>query len=618
MSRFTNRLPRTRREWRRPLMLLAVLVVPLAFAGLFVGAVAPADNGAAAIPAAIVNDDQLVTSVAEDGSEQHVLAGRQLVTELTGDEASGVEWTITNADDAEKALAAGEVYAIVTVPADFSRSIVSLSGDDPQRAELSIRTDDAHNYLTGSIAQVVGDSLVTTFGNEVTTQVIAGLYSGMGELGVALADAATGASEISEGAGDLSSGLSQLTDGAASAGSGARSLAGGVDEYVGGVSQLAGGLRGFQSQISAMDATRIGVAPYTTGVSQLSDALAVAVGNLAADPGNAALLGQVQYLTGQLQATAANGPAVVGGVNTAFDQLAAGAGASAAGAEQLAASGGELEAGARGLASGLSGLETGAAEASQGAGALADGAGELASGLRGGADQIPSLTEAETEQAADVAAEPVSLSVQRDHEVSDLRQMIATLLVPLGLWIGALAVFLVLRPVARRTLSSTAAGGRIVLAAFARAAAVTAAQAMLLVALLHLALGVAPAMLPASILFSLVMALAFTAFHYLLTVALGRGGLVVSLLLLALQLVATGGLYPIQLIAEPFQLLSPLLPLTHGVKGMQAIVAGSGAATAALSALALVAFGVVSLVLAALVVRRARRSVAIMLAPAPA
>lgn len=614
MSQVTVSPPR--RRWVRQLILLAVVLVPLAFAGLFAGAVAPADRGTAGIPAAIVNDDEMVTNVSEDGTEEFILAGRQLVTELTGDDDSGVSWTITNADAAEEALANGEVYAVVTVPSNFSRSIVSLSGDDPQRASLSIRTDDSHTYLTGSIAQVVGDGLVSAFGRTVTEQVIAGLYAGMGDLGEALGTAASGASELSSGAGELSSGLSELTRGAASAESGARSLAGGVEDYVGGVSQLAGGLRGFESQINALDAEQVGVAPYTAGVSQLSAALDAAVAGLAASPGDPDRLLLVQSLTTQLQQTAANGPAVVGGVNSAFAQLAAGAGQSAAGAEQLAASGGKLEQGASGLASGLSQLESGASSATEGAGAISEGAEELASGLQSGADQVPEMTQQETEQAADVAAEPVALEVQRDNEVSDLRQVIVTLLVPLGLWIGALAVFLVLRAVTRRTLSSTAAGGRIVLSSFLRAAAISAAQAMLLVGLLHLALGVSFTLLPASILFSLVMALSFTAFHYLLTVALGRDGLVLSLLLLAFQVVSTGGLYPIQLVAAPFQVVSPYLPLTHGVAGMQAIIAGSGAGTAVLAALALAAFGLVSLLLARVAIVRVRRAAALGLAPA--
>jgi putative membrane protein len=208
------------------------------------------------------------------------------------------------------------------------------------------------------------------------------------------------------------------------------------------------------------------------------------------------------------------------------------------------------------------------------------------------------------------------VNVTRENEVSSPGQIIATLFIPLGLWIGSLAVFLVMRPVTRRTLSSTAGNGRLVLSAIARASVVTAAQALLLVGLLHVAVGVSWALLPATILFSLVMAVAFTAFHYLLTIGLGRAGLVVSIFLLAVQITSTGGLYPIQLLAAPFQFISPFLPLTYGVAGMQAIISDSGVGNALLAAFALVAFGLGSLVVALLAVRRVRRARALGLVPA--
>jgi len=154
-----------------------------------------------------------------------------------------------------------------------------------------------------------------------------------------------------------------------------------------------------------------------------------------------------------------------------------------------------------------------------------------------------------------------------------------------------------------------------VFSALLRAGAVTAAQAALLVALMHVSLGVSWAYLPATAGFALLTALAFTAFHYLLTVGLGRAGLVVSLFVLAVQVTSTGGIYPIQLLSSPFQLVSPFLPLTYGVSGMQGIIAGGSPATVVLAAVALAAFGVGSVILSLLAIRRTRRAGAIGLLP---
>jgi putative membrane protein len=568
----------TRRGWLRYAALAAVVLVPLAFAGLFIGAVSQISHSISSIPAAIVNNDQVVTQTGANGKTTEVLAGRELVSQLTGAKSAGFTWTITNSKDAKAELANGTVYAILTVPKNFSKSIVSLSSKSPIKANLSITTDDSHNYLTGSVAQVVGTSLSNQFGQAITKQYIAGLYSGIGSFGSSLTSAAAGASSLSSGAASLSSGLGT---------------------YVAGVTQVPSGLYRLQSGIvTAKNGVESqAIAPYTSAVSGTAAKLKADVAALAADPGNSTLLAAVQADSATLSGVAAGGSSVASGVGSAFDTLAANTGT---------------------FARKTAGLATGGAQLTSGAQSLAAGASSLASGLTSGAAKTPSYTTAQVSRTATVASNPVGVSVDRQHEVSSAAQIIATLFVPLGLWIGSLAVFLVLRPLTRRTLSSTAGNARIVLSSIARASVVTAAQALLLVLLLHTAVGVSWTLLPATILFALVMAIAFTAFHYLLTIGLGRGGLVVSIFLLAVQITSTGGLYPIQLLAKPFQVISPLLPLTYGVRGMESIISNSGAGTAIGAAVALVAFGAGSLLIALIAVRRVRRARALGLVPATA
>ena len=339
----------TRRGWFRYAALTAVVLVPLAFAGLFIGAISQVNHGISQIPAAIVNNDQAVTQTDAGGKTTPVLAGRELVTELTGKKSAGFDWTITNSKDAKADLANGTVYAILTVPKNFSKSIVSLGSKSPLKANLDITTDDSHNYLTGSVAQVVGDSLSSEFGQAVTKQYIAGLYSGIGGFGSSLATAATGASQLSTGASGLSSGLSAYVAGAAKVPSGLRQLQAGIETAKNSVQAQA-------------------IAPYTSAVSGTASKLSTDVAALAADPGNAALLQAVQTDSGTMSAVASGGSSVAGGVGSAFDALAANTGAFARQTE---------------------GLATGGAQLSSGAQSLASGAGSLASGLKSGAAQTP-------------------------------------------------------------------------------------------------------------------------------------------------------------------------------------------------------------------------------------
>ncbi|CAN5279457.1 YhgE/Pip domain-containing protein [soil metagenome] len=617
MSQPTHPFSRTR--LLRRIAILAVIVVPLAFAGLFIGALSQADKALGSIPAAIVNNDVLVNQVAADGTKTSILAGRQLVTELTGPKKTGFDWTITNSADAAKALKDGTVYAVLTVPKNFSQSVVSISGDNPVKANISIRTDDAHSYITGAVAQIVGQGLTSALGSQVTKQYIAGLYSGLGTLGSSLGDAADGASSLADGASSLGDGLDSLTSGAASAASGAHKLSAGVRQYTAGVSSLSSGLGKLDAGAAKLDGVSSGVKSYTDGVGTISTGLTqlnrVIQSYPTIDPQTK---GAMQQLTSGLATAAKNGPALASGAKTGIDGVQSGIHQSAVGAKKLSAAGPQLAKGTTSLATGLDSLTGGASSAASGATKLASGATKLSDGLASGAKQVPATSTSKAAKTADVASDPVTYSVKTANHVPSLGAGISTLFVPLGLWIGALAVFLVLRPVNRRSLTSTANNRRLVFSQVSRAAIVTVAQAILLTVLIFLTSHVAWSLLPAVLGFSVLMAIAFTAFHYLLTIGLGRGGLIVSLLLLAVQITSTGGLYPVELLAKPFQMVSPFLPLTYGISGMQGILTGGPSGPVVTAVIVLALFAIACLLIALVAIRRTRRATALGLVPATA
>ncbi|BDZ46093.1 YhgE/Pip domain-containing protein [Naasia aerilata] len=610
----------TSRRRLRIAAIVALLLVPLAVVGLFAGALSSIGSDDGRIPAAIVNEDQLVQQTAEDGTETPVLAGRLLVTELTGKDSSAgaagaFDWSISGKDEAADALARGDVYAVLTIPKSFSSSIVSLSSADPKRGTIAITTDDAHGYLTGVLTDAVGDGLAAVFGNTISEKFIAGLVGGTGQFKDSLDQAASGAAQLQSGASGLASALGQLRDGASATQQGAAQLAGGIGQYTGGVSSLSSNLGRLSDSTEGLQELPQGVSDYTSGVSGLSQALA---GTLAGAPPTTdpVFLAQLQAISDQLGQVSGAGPALVTGARgaasaqTGISQLATGA-------ARLDSGSGALSGATGSLSQGLSQLVTGLDASASGAQGLAGGAGDLASGLTDGSAQVPTYTAEQTEHIADVAASPVGLTTERRHEVSDVQSMASTLLVPVGLWIGAFAVFLALGLFTRRILASTASSFRITRYALTRAGALVLAQAVLLVVLLHGLLGVPWTALPATLPFALLVAVTVTCIHALLTAAFGRWGLIVSLVLLALQLASTGGLYPIEVVPTPFQAISPLLPVTQAVDGMQSILTGLGPAPVIAAALQLAAWAAVTAALTVFAVSRKRSARYLGFAPAP-
>lgn len=598
----TSRSTRTaRRSMRRWLTLAAAVVVPLALVGLALAAVGNDSDALERIPAAVVNDDTLITTTDANGDEQLVFAGRQLVTELTAPDADGFDWTVTSADEAEAALARGDVYAVLTIPPTFSESLLTIGTPEPVQARLEIVTDDAHSYLAGAVVQAVGSGLAQQFGAAITAQYLDGLTTGLGELGAALEQAADGASQLGDGATDLSAGLSDLSDGASASASGARSLSTGVRDYTNGVSALSSGLAELSAganQLDPLQQAASGLVPQSGAVAGSLVALAPAI---AASDLSDADKAAFQAVLGDAQVLAGTASAVVPQLNGALDGLQSGIAQSASGASVLAAGGAELRGGASGLASGLGSLASGTDQVTAGAASLADGADELATGLATGAAEIPEAGDSA------IATEPVVVDASRSNEVTGVGSVIAETLVPVGLWIGALATFIALRPAARGVIGTSAAGGTIVRRSLGRASLIALAQAALVTLLVHLVSGVDWMLLPATLALTSAIALAFTALHAALTLALGRAGLVVSLLLLAVQLVATGGIVPIAALADPFPALSAVLPLTYAVDGLQALFAGGEPSRIMAAFGVMVLLGLVSLAVARLAAGRSRR-----------
>lgn len=647
LSRLFGSTPAQRRV-RYGALLAAVVVVPLAVAGLVSGAVGGGDDNLERIPAIVVNDDEMVTTTDADGEDQQVLAGRLLVTELTGGDAAGFDWTISNDEEAAKKLADGEAYAVLTIPSDFSASVTSLSGSDPKKANLEIRTDDAHSYLAGSVVQSVGDAMTATFGRTLTQQYLEGLYGGLADLGGSLGTASDGAGELASGAGSLASGVGQLSTGVASAATGASDAASGAAQYATGVRQytdgvaqystgvdgVAGGLGELATKTKGLGQLGTGAAQLSAGYSQqlepgllklidttilqaMGDPPGVDPATVCAQPpaGLEQLCGLRKGVvdTGDGIAEIATGTSGLGALETGIAQLSGGAQQLAAGSPAIRDGGTQLASGADSLASGvgelaggLGQLSTGASGAATGATELAGGAQQFADGLADGAAQAGSLTDVDATEMADVVSQPVTVDTARDHEIASTGEAIGMWFAPIGLWIGALALFLVFRPFGREALRSTASTGGLVWRALARASLVALGQAVAVVALLHLGLGVAWSLLPQTLAFSALAALAFTAVHAWLVTWLGRGGMIVSLVLVTLQLTATGSLVPIEALSGPYQAISPFLPLTWAVQGMQTIVSGAGGASVAAAAGVLALFGVLGVVGTGLVVGRRR------------
>ncbi|KAB1641143.1 YhgE/Pip domain-containing protein [Gulosibacter chungangensis] len=293
--------------------LLVAIFVPLALVGLYFAALGGANERSGTLPALIVNNDEMATQANADGTETQVVAGRLLVSWFTNTENVDLfDWQLASQDTAQEAIASGEAYVVLTIPEDFSASIVSLSGGDPRAARIDITTSQSKDWLTGAVSQDVFDGLTAQFGQTVTNMIAVGLVDGLNESAGGLQEAADGATQLADGIGQLDDGFSQFLDGsvqladgtgeaydgAVQFSDGVGTFADGIDEYSGGVSAYVDGVDQYVGGVSQYAS---GVEDYVGGVNEFAGGVQELSSGLDQLDGGS---DDLQYAAGELQGMA--------------------------------------------------------------------------------------------------------------------------------------------------------------------------------------------------------------------------------------------------------------------------------------------------------------------------
>lgn len=657
---------------RRVAIVLAVLT-PLLIAGVAVTALranadpvaSGGDSGdssasAPVLPAAVVNLDQIIylqddgTVVPADPSTPNqagtpVAAGKLLVSELTtGDSGQGFSWTVTDAGTASDGLTAGQYSAVVTIPKDFSAAYVSTAGSAPVQAQLQVQTNGANSYVTELLASALSANLQAALSDKATQSFVTNTLSAFTALNTNLAKAADGAGQLASGAttlagyqGDLATGLAGAAQGGTDVDTAVQGLAVGMRTIADGttdlptyaqllsdgstaVSQGVDITRGqFQDRANESGALTERQAALAESLKSIYDgmdpadpnraaigAAAEQAGGIAVDQGLVTIALSADYAG--VDTLLAPGADLVSKGNAAFAQdlplLTTTLAGVADGTEKLAV-------GTSTLAKGLGDLSTGAASIATGSTDLATNMGALATGLDEAVAKIPTYTTDQQNTMATVVSQPIVTDQSDVDALPSPTAAIAAVAVPLALWIGAFAIYLLLVPFGRRDLASTASTFRVVIGSLVPAAILGLVQAAV-VAIVLFAVGAQPAHVAGSILFSLVMSLSFVMLHQGLVALMGQAGRLISLALVVVQIAAAAVIVPNGLSSPFYTGLASLLPLSHAITGMQALIGGGSVAVAAQESLLLIVFALIGLALTLIAVTRARSRSTVVVLPA--
>ena len=327
-------------------------------------------------------------------------------------------------------------------------------------------------------------------------------------------------------------------------------LSGGLNEvntnvntkFIPGINQLNAGLTNFNDQLtSGSQKLTSGFAQYADGVNQ-ANAGAQQLASKSKDLQS----GTMQLVSGlsQLQA---NGSTLTSGSN----QLAGGAQQISSGSQQLASGGSSL---------------------TSGLGTLNTGANNLSTALTK-ADDTLSATNNSNENAKKVAA-PLKLKHTDHDNVPENGAGMTPYMINVALFIGALATNVVIG--IGFSGEKWKSGREFMLAKIGTNGLVALLQGIIVWGAVAL-LGLRPNHLWEMLLSVLLISFAYMAINTFFLTALGKIGEFLMIVVLVLQLATSAGTYPLQLAPKIYQVISPWLPMTYGLKMLRETIGLNGA-----------------------------------------
>ncbi len=564
--------------------LLALMLVPVLYGGLYLWANQDPYGRLNQVPVAIVNTDAGATL---DG--ETVAYGAQVAQNLIED--ATFAWQELSADAATTALSDGTVDFVVTIPTNFSESLVSASGTDPVQATLQLETNDANNYLASTIGGQAIEKIRSSVAQMVGEQAALNLLDGIAQIRTNLSTAADGESQLASGAASAASGSTTLVGASQQLASGTAQLSGGAQQLASGAAQVAAGnaqLARAADQAGTASADAVAALPTVR-----ADIVAALQAQGLDDAQIAAVLARLDPLATAVTSANTQVQQAVGQV----DQLAAGAASVAGGAQTLSAGLGTAAEGAAALASG-------AGQLADGIGKLDAGAGQLSTGLQSGLAQLPDSSVQLRQAQAQTISDPVAVESGKLASAADYGAGLAPFFAALAGWIGIYALFLIVKPISRRAITALHSPLRVTLAGWLTPGLLGGLQMLALFGVLAAALGFQFSHPVATLGVMVFASLTYAAIILALNVWLGSVGQFLGLVLMVLQLVTAGGTFPWQTLPEPLTALHHVLPMGFVVDAMRQFMYGGDLARVAGDILVLAAWLVGALLLAAIGVTR--------------
>ncbi|MFB6467339.1 YhgE/Pip family protein [Cytobacillus sp. Hz8] len=313
--------------------IIAVLIVPVLYAGMFMWAFWDPYAHLESLPVAVVNND---TGANFEGENLDI--GKELVKEIK--KSDEFKFTIVNKKEAYNDLEKQKYYMVVEIPKNFSENATTLLDDHPKKLELKYIPNEGYNFLSGQIGNTAMLNIQASLQEKVTKTYTETIFEKIKEMSDGFTQASDGAGQLKNGAIKLSDGAEKIKEnlttlanksiefkeGVLTADDGSKQLAEGTKELNSGLSQLKQGhnqlLYGTKATLSGTNQLASGIGQVQAGLNQVDTKMNDLIkGTNDAKTGVAQFNSQLPELEKNTEALATGSAKLDAGINQFEQQL---------------------------------------------------------------------------------------------------------------------------------------------------------------------------------------------------------------------------------------------------------------------------------------------------------
>ena len=528
------------------IVLIGLIVLPSLYALLNIEACWDPYGNTADLEFAVANLDNGSTF---DGNTINI--GNELVKDLKDNDK--FKWTFVTEEELREGVEKGDYYAGMVIPKNLTENVLSISSDNPQQAKLEYIVNMKANPVAAKLSDSGSNAVYLSLNAKIVEFINLAAYGKLGEL----------QDGLSSGAGQLASGGSQLAAGSQKVSSGADQVKDGADQVKDGASKVKEGSDKVQSKVS--DVSK-GADDVKTGASKVNDgANQVKKGSeeiqSAVDPSLIPEGPIKQYAEANVKLANASGQ-----VATGAGQVADGSVKLAEGSSKLASGSGEVASGAGKVSDGSVELAEGSLSLAAGSQLLSDSATQAlftaAGALSSSANSLSGITGINETILGDYFYSPIKLERHEMFSVPNYGSQVAPFYIVLSMWVGALIVCAMLKPGISEGTKYSAIEmyfgklGLFVAMSILQAAVTLTGCFIMGIYVDNILLFIISGLLVSAVLMTLI---------YSIVSALGDVGKAIAVVVLVIQISGTGGIYPVEIMGQFFQIMNPYLPMTYAI-----------------------------------------------------